>query len=718
MRLLNLLLLLPGALICLEATAQKSIQIVRVEAPPQIDGIVNEDVWKQAALINELYQREPQPGMPVSEKTEVFLCYDNNYLYVGMHCYSAPGGITAKEMARDVSLGEDDRVQIIFDTFLDKRNGYWFQIGPRGSIGDALISQNGANMNKEWDGLWTGKAYIHENGWDAEISIPFKSLSFGKDLNTWGIKIIRHIRRNLESSYWPEANLNSYKFQISDAGLMVGLENILQGIGLDVSPYGLLGWKTKQNATGRSNKITGDAGLDVFYRLTPQLKASLTVNTDFAQTEVDTRQINLTRFSLFFPEKRDFFLDGSNYFSFGSDANTENPYSQRLIPFFSRRVGLDSNGNPVPILWGARITGQAGKWNLGLQHITDDRDSTLGNFSVARISHNIGKQSSVGIIGTYGNANNTSRNGVVGADIHLATSTFNKNKNLDLTLFALKSQTENMSGEDYAYGGSVYYPNDFFSFLGGYHEIGNNFVAGAGFVPRNGIRESYLNAGISPRPDKWGILQVQIMGGIDYITNTNNRMLTRQIDFTPLQIRFKSGEIARFTSSSQFEYLDAPFFIYSKYEIPAGSFNFQKAGISLESAMRRNFWTTLKFSKGTFYNGHRQDFNLAVGYKVMVPLFLGFEYQQNKIDIESGSFTAEILRSNVNILFSPSITLYNFIQYDNFSETLGWQSRFQWIVKPEHEIMLVWNSISRDPLERFVISEGTMNMKMKYVLRF
>lgn len=718
MRQLNLFII---TLLCcsFNLEAQKSIKIVKVDKAPQIDGLVNEDVWKQAALITEFYQREPNPGKEISEKTEVYICYDQHNIYVGMHCYSTPENITAKEMARDVSLGEDDRVQVIFDTFFDKRNGYWFQIGPRGSIGDALISQNGANMNKDWDGLWNGKARIHEKGWDAELSIPFKTLSFKKGQTTWGLKVIRNIRRTLEASYWPEANLNSYRFQISDAGLMEGLEGITQGIGLDVSPYGLLGIKTSQgNNTVRKTRSKADGGLDVFYRITPQLKASVTVNTDFAQTEVDTRQINLTRFNLFFPEKRDFFLDGSNYFSFGSDANTENPYSKRIIPFFSRRIGLDGKGNPVPILWGARMTGQAGQWNIGLQHVTDDRDTTLGNFSVARISRNIGKQSSVGIIGTLGNATSPNENAVMGADIHIATSRFRKNKNLDLTLFALKSHTEKTPGKNHAFGGSVYYPNDFFNFLGGFHEIGDGFHAGAGFVPRKGIRESYLNAGLGPRPNKWGILQIQVSGGIEYVTSLNNRMLTRGIDFTPLQIRFKSGENIRFSTTSQYEYLEAPFKIYSTYEIPAGKFNFTKTNVSLESAMRRNFWASVKYSIGGFYDGNRQDINLAFGYKIIVPLFVGMEFQQNKIDIESGSFTAEIYRSNINILFSPTVTLYNFLQYDNFSKTLGWQSRFQWIIKPEHEIMLVWNSLSSDPLERFTISEGTLNLKMKYVLRF
>ena len=368
--------------------AQPEIKAVFTSTPPIFDGLVNEDVWKNAVVINELFQREPKPGEPVSEKTEFYFLYDQNNLYIGIHCYDDPAAITAKEMSRDVSLGDDDRVQVILDTYLDGRSGYWFQIGPRGSIGDALVNENGKDFNKSWDGLWDGKAKITDKGWDGEMIIPFKTLGFKKDISTWGLKLIRYIKRKSEASYWPATTLDANKFQISDAGRISGLTGITQGIGLDIVPYLTSGISKKQ---GISPKSVLDGGFDAFYHVTPSLKAAITVNTDFAQTEVDEKQINLTRFSLFFPEKRDFFLDGANFFTFGITGDSENPQSTQMIPFFSRRIGLDADGNPVSIKYGGKFTGKIGNWNLGVLHIKDNNQWENPGYTVARISRNLGR---------------------------------------------------------------------------------------------------------------------------------------------------------------------------------------------------------------------------------------------------------------------------------------------------------------------------------------
>ena len=430
------ILLLPVLLFAASAAfSQPVIRAVKVGTPPHIDGNVTDEVWNEAFVVTDFYQREPNPGAPVSKKTEFLICYDEHHIYFAVKCWDEPEKITAKEMARDVSLGNDDRIQIILDTYHDKRNGYWFQIGPRGSIGDALISENGAAFNKEWDGLWTGKASIKDWGWEAEITIPFKSLGFDKSNTKWGVKFIRHIVSNIESSYWPVANLNTHRFQVSDAATLEGLEGITQGIGLDISPYIVTGLNSRKGEKSEP-KLTG--GIDLFYQITPSLRSSLTINTDFAETEVDDRQINLTRFSLHFPEKRNFFLNGANYFQFGIEGDDESPVSKRIIPFFSRRMGLDENGMPIPINYGGKLTGQHKNWNIGMLHINDDRNAKNHNFSVMRVSHNIGKQSSAGIIGTYGNTLADTSNMVIGADLKLSTSTFQKNKNVSLHLFGLK----------------------------------------------------------------------------------------------------------------------------------------------------------------------------------------------------------------------------------------------------------------------------------------
>jgi hypothetical protein len=428
--------------------AQPEIKAGFTSSPPVFDGLVNEAIWQNAAIIDELYQREPNPGDAVSEKTEFYFLYDKDNLYVGIHCYDDPEGITAKELARDVSLGDDDRVQIILDTYLDGRSGYWFQIGPRGSIGDALVNENGKDFNKSWDGLWDGKAKITENGWDAEMVIPFKTMGFKKDNSTWGLKLIRYIKRKSEASYWPATTLDANKFQVSDAGRISGLTGITQGIGLDIVPYLTTGVSKKQylESTG---VLSG--GFDAFYHLTPSLKAAITVNTDFAQTEVDEKQINLTRFSLFFPEKRDFFLDGANFFTFGITGDNENPQSTQMIPFFSRRIGLDAGGNPVAIKYGGKFTGKIGNWNMGVLHINDNNQWDNPGYTVARISRNLGEQSSIGFIGTNGNAFSDLENSLAGVDLRLSSSHFSGNKNIAYNIYGLKTFTRGLSGNDLSF---------------------------------------------------------------------------------------------------------------------------------------------------------------------------------------------------------------------------------------------------------------------------
>ncbi len=699
----------------LNSHSQPVLRAIWVNPAPHIDGKLQEEAWQKAAVISEFYQREPNPGQPISEATQVYVCHDQQQIYFGFQCFDQPGGITAKEMARDVSLGEDDRVQVILDTFLDGRNGYWFQIGPRGSIGDALVSANGATFNKEWDGLWEGKARIHDQGWDAEIAIPFKTLTFDPQRHDWGLKLIRHIRRKLESSYWPAANLNSYRFQISDSGVLQGLEGITQGIGLDVSPYGLAGLDQK---LPKDDQLVKDAGLDIFYQVTPGLKSALTVNTDFAQTEVDARQVNLTRFPLHFPEKRDFFLDGANYFDFGISGDGANPYSKRLIPFFSRRLGLDGNGNPIHIIWGAKFTGQIDRWNLGFLHIMDERDGENRNFTILRASANIASQSSIGFIGSKGNALSAGDNSVVGVDVKLASASFLGNKNIALILFGLKSDTDGLKGADQATGCALAYPNDLFSLRVGFHQIEKNFRAGVGFVPRTDIRESYFESTFGPRPNRWGLLQVLFSTGIDYITDLGDHLQTRSLSLTPLHLRFKTGDAVVFSFSRQYENLPTTFAIHPQHTIHSGVYKFARSSVSLQSAQRRNFWLTSSFRWGSFYNGERQDWTAAFGYKVSVPLYVSVEIERDNITLPDGDFIVDVGRLSLNLLFSPDITLYNYVQYDNQSKRMGWQSRFRWILTPGNEILLVWNSIWQDPLQRHEVTESATRLKVGYNYRF
>jgi len=704
-------------------SAQNQVESIQFDTPPVIDGLVNEEIWSTASPITDFVQREPNTGEAFTEATEVFIGYDENNLYIGFRCYGDPTEITAKELARDVSLRYDDRVQVILDTYLDRRNAFWFQVGPRGSIGDAIVSENGAAFNKAWDGLWTGKASIHEKGWDAELAIPFKTLSFKKGEDTWGIKLIRHLKKNEEEGYWPVANLNTHKFQVSDEGLLTGIGDITQGIGLDLVPYGLTGVNYKRE-DGKTNPVF-DAGFDAYYRITSNLKAALTVNTDFAQTEVDDRAINLTRFNLFYPEKRDFFLDGANYFNFGINGDRFNPWNTQLIPFFSRRIGLDSLGNPIPLLYGAKVTGQAGKWNIGAMYMKDERkDWSNSNFAVTRVSRNFGDQSNLGFITTYGNALYDTSNFVAGFDLKLGSSRFRGNKNIGLNMYGLKSITSNHASEsggskkDMAYGFEFLYPNDLLYFRIGHMQIQENFIAGIGFVPRPGVRPTYGEIKIGPRPERWGIMQVLTGLRMDYITDFGNEILTREIFATPIQLRFLSGDGLMYNIAHTYEFLEDGFNIYNDISIPQGEHKFLWQTISFISAQKRIFWGGLDYRFGGFYNGNRKEVKLEAGYKVMVPLFIGGELIRNNVQLPESGFIALIYRLNLNILFSPDITLSNYIQYDNKSGKMGWQSRFRWIIKPGKEVFFVWNSIAADPYERFQIQETSARLKVKYTIRF
>lgn len=699
-----------------ELLAQPEIKAVFITKPPVIDGKLDDEVWNKASVINDLYQREPAQGQPVSEKSEFYFLFDHNNIYVGVHCYDDPKGITAKELARDVSLGDDDRIQVIFDTYLDGRSGYWFQIGPRGSIGDALVNENGKDFNKSWDGLWDGKARITDDGWEAELIIPYKTLAFKNGNSTWGLKLIRYIKRKSEISTWPATSLNGNRFQISDAGRITGITDITQGIGLDIIPYLTGGFSKKQD---EEPKPVADGGLDIFYNITPSLKAALTFNTDFAQTEVDEKQINLTRFSLFFPEKRDFFLDGANYYTFGINGDSEDPMNTQNIPFFSRRIGLDSDGNPVPIIYGGKFTGKIGNWNLGFLHIKDDNKWDNPGYTVGRISKNLGKQSSIGVIGTNGDAFSDVNSSLAGIDLRLASSEISGNKNLTYNLYGMKSFTDSLKGGEMSFGTEVNYPNDFLNFRVGYLQIGENYNAGLGFVPRKNIRNFYGGIGLGPRPENSPVMQIK--SGVRYLFFTdlkNGGLETADIDLNLVDLIFLSGDDISFSSSYQFESLNEDFHILQDYVIPAGEYNFWRHTLSLTSAKRRNLWVATRIGLGSFYSGNRKDFLIQAGYKVFVPFYVGVESDRKWVTLPDGSFITQIYRLNLNFLFSPNLSWYNYAQYENQTEIIGLQSRFQWIIKPGKEIYLTFNSPLIDPLERFQPKAYEARLKINYTIRF
>jgi hypothetical protein len=368
--------------------------------PLQIDGRLDETFWRDAAPAGDFTQQDPDNGAPATERTEVRIAYDARRLVIGILCFdSAPGQLQANQMQRDQPLTADDRFILSIDTFLDGRTGYYFEINPAGAMGDALIvpatSGGGAqpaNLNRSWDGIWDARVVRTADGWSAEIEIPFRTLNFDPNTNTWGINFQRTIRRNNEETLWTAYARNQGVTFMAAAGRLTGLTALTQGHGIDVRPY----WTgSSASAPGRGDPqalTRGTYGGDLFYNLTPGMRANLTVNTDFAETEVDQRQVNLTRFPLFFPEKRAFFLDGSSFFDFAREPDNS------IVPFFSRRIGLDQSGVPQPIDAGGKLTGQIGSFDIGALHVaTRETGIAQGEqFSAFRLRRRLLAQSYVG----------------------------------------------------------------------------------------------------------------------------------------------------------------------------------------------------------------------------------------------------------------------------------------------------------------------------------
>jgi hypothetical protein len=699
--------------------AQPTIQAIKIKGPPVIDGIVNDEVWNQAFMVDEFYQREPNTGAPISERTEFYICYDVQNIYFAVKCWDDPQKISAKEMARDANLGNDDRIKILLDTYLDRRTGYYFSINPLGGKYDLLISDNGASINRDWNGLWIGKARITDYGWEAEIAIPVLTLGFNKEKNTWGIKLVREMEHKIEAGYWPVANINNQANQLSDAGLLIGLEGLSQGFGLEISPYLTTGFN-KQDGNGSNNNFDLAAGMDISYQISSGLKTTVSFNTDFAETEVDDRQINLTRFSLHYPEKRHFFLDGASYFQFGNEGDRNSPVDKDLIVFFSRRMGLDALGMPIPVNYAAKFTGKVNNWNFGIIHLNDARKSGINNFYVARVNRNFWQESSLGIISTYGNTLSNDQNLLTGFDIKLGTSSFKKNKNITLILYGLKSFTQNSpNNKNSSYGIQFIYPNDFIDGRLGYYEIEKNFFAGMGFIPRSNIRKYFGEVDFGPRLNKYGILQVEFGGKYSHVSNNETGLLeTREFEFKPLGIRFLSGDEISYSRIYHYEWLHEDFNIFEDRIISKDEYSWWNHEIKIETKGARRLWGELSYGFGQFYNGKRQNFEVKANWKLGIPFLLGCTVNRNIIKIPTGNFTANVYQFNVNILFNPDLTLYNYFQYDNGTNNVGWQSRFQWIVKPGNELILVWNSHFIRPENNFLLDENSLRLKLKYNIRF
>jgi hypothetical protein len=695
-----------------------SLAAVKIEQGPVVDGKLDDPVWQKAPVGGPLIQYEPKQNTSASERTEFRVLYDEKNLYLGIWCYdSEPDKIIARLMEREGPMWLDDGVTIVLDTFHDRRNGYVFFVNPNGARRDGLIIDN-VRENHDWDGIWTARSSIDGEGWKLEISIPFMTLGFDPKITTWGFNLQRTIQRRAEESRWSGAEPQFRTGNVSEAGTLTGLRGLKQGLGLEFRPY-VLG--REKNGTGDSgSSLDFEAGGDLRYRITPNLSASLSVNTDFAETEVDLRQINLTRFPLFFPEKRRFFLEDSGVFSFGGLQDHE------LIPFFSRRIGLSGDGQAVPIDYAGKVAGRVGPYNMGFigASLGEYSDLEKQNAFVGRVSRDVLEQSSLGVLTTTGDPNSLDKNFLLGTDALFRTTSFLGGKTLEANLFALGSHTEGEghSNTSPAYGFNIAYPNDLFDFGFRFLEIAEDFNPALGFAPRTDIRAYSSNWAWQPRPASVDLIRQFSFGYSNAIvTDLSNNLETAWHGFTPLSIEFTNSDEVYFNINYNFDAPDSDFEIGEGVIIAPGDYQWNNVTTGINLAPKRVVNGFLESTVGDFYDGERQKYSMGINVLPWKHLSFELTYDLNLIDLPDGEFETHLGSLRMGWHFTPEMFVAHLVQYDSISDSIGYNGRFQWEYHPGSFIYAVFNQSFVNETNRrnsFVPGDRELILKLGVNLRF
>lgn len=711
--------------------ARASIAALRLQPDERVvmDGRLDEAFWERAQPASGFRQQEPNEGAAATERTEVRVAYDAHNLYIGALLHDTdPGGVIGRALQRDAGLGSDDRFMFILDTFLDGRTAYFFEVNPAGLMGDGLLRGAGG-VNKSWDGIWEARVHRGEHGWSAEIRIPFRTLNFDPRRDEWGINFQRTVRRRNEESLWSGYSRNQGLSRPEHAGRLRGLDGLSQGIGLEVKPYTVAAW---QQAPGRG--VTGsstplDVGMDVTYSITPGLRASVTINTDFAEAEVDQRRVNLTRFPLMFPERRDFFLEGSGVFSFAASSGPN--------PYFSRRIGL-VGGSPVPVTAGARLAGQAGDWDLGfLQVRTGAHEAGAAeDFTVARVRRNILRSSMMGAIYTRRVRPATEDMPAIdahtlGADLDLSTSRFLGSRNLQFEAF-LVAHDHAVAGDSTTFGDRsargirIAYPNSPLRAHVSLREFGAHYDPAAGFVQRRGFRRLQPSVGWSPRPEWGAIRQLDFQAQVEHLTDLAGRLETLGVSARLLGVRFESGDYAELEARHDVERITDAFEIHPGIVVPAGDYEFSRWELSGRTAGRRTLSAWASHAGGGFWNGTRAQTQLGAQLTPGPGLSAGASWEHNRVALDAGEFATNLLRASAGWQLSPWTSLNSSVQYDDVSRVIGTFGRLRWSVRPGSDIYIVYTHNLRErPLDEDGVRRGGLETldrqattKLTYTHRF
>ncbi len=676
------------------------IHVTAIEKTITLDGVLSENEWEDAAVIYTFTQKEPNEGALVSEPTFVLISYDQHNIYFGIRCFdSMPQLIVANEMRRDYDLSENDFFEIIIDTYHDQRNAFYFATNSLGARLDSEIKADGAYINRDWDGVWSSVAKKDDQGWTAEVAIPFKTLRFdNKDNLTWGINFARYIPRKHESSYWAPISRNddfddNGKFKPSKFGKLLGLQNIKQNSRIQLKPLAIGGFERDYGAGNVNKTRLSEIGLDAKLHLTSNITSDLTINPDFAQVESDAEQVNLSRFSLFFPEKREFFMESADVFTIG-EGSTENPFS---LLFFSRNIGLNPVDNTgIPILGGAKIISKEGPYELGLINVytnkSDHSNIPETNYAAFRIKRDIFARSSIGFMALSKDLRHDkhyNRTFAIDAD-------FAFDSNLSISGYIAKTQTPGSVGKDYNSYVKTSWGSDKYYAFGSFTDIGSNFNPEMGFLQWRDIRKYNLFMSYSPRPKTLNTRQTHFQNNLEYITDHKNTLQFRTI--SPGIFNVFNDESTFFIGLTNY-YDNAPGFFLGRPEQPAfvepGIYKYNVLGVSYASDQSKNLSGSLRLGGGSFYDGSFKGMTLSSAWRPNNKFGIDVSWQWNKMDIPvaNGKFDGNLIRAKLKYSFTTRLFINADFQWNELYNRFSNKLLLNYIHTPGSDFYLVYSDL-------------------------
>lgn len=703
---------IPPAVQARDSQGRVTVRASRVAEPPRIDALLQESIYREVTPITGFIQQDPNEGQPATEATLVWITFDAHNLYIGARCRdSQPSRIMANDMRRDGrNVSQNDNISIVLDTFHDRRNGYEFLMNSIGGAWDTQITDE-RDANRDWNTVWTYASRRDSEGWTAEMAIPFRSLRYrGSGPQVWGINVRRNVRWKNELSYLsPVPRLYGARgiLRLSQAATLVGLEAPPAALNLDIKPYVVGNVKADRAIDPRfRNDFDPDGGFDVKYGVTQSLTADFTYRTDFAQVEDDDQQVNLTRFTLQYPEKREFFLESQGMFAFGgvqtgtsTTSTTVFGPSNTPLLFFSRQIGLKGQ-RAIPIDAGARLTGRVGRYSVGLLDIQTDRSVAAGaepaNFGVVRIKRDLFQRSYVGILATRRDpaARVAGENVAVGVDASVWLS-----RNLNVLGYYAETRTPKRTGNDRSYRARFDYDADLFGLQIERQTVGEDFNPEVGFMRRTDFVESLAQLRISRRPRSLrAVRKVNYEAGLDYITDGEQRLENRLARFA-LRTDMQSGDTWSVVYVREFEFLSNPFEIATGRFVPTGPYHSSSVRGTYTLGTQRRLSGDVSVMRGSLYGGDRTDFSYRGRVELSSRLSLEPGVSFNRVDVPGARFTATLLTTRSMFSFSPRMFVAALVQYNSTNRLMTTNLRFRWEYRPGSDVFLVYSD-GRDTFGR------------------